>query len=73
MSEIIKLTNSEPPSSGGYENKEPPSSATTDASITMDCSEENKTEPEPPTPVTHKGKLLIDATACPQDIRALHL
>jgi hypothetical protein len=62
---IINLVNTNHPSSSGNENKEPPSSPGEDASTTTDFSQEKKTDPPP---ITHKGKLLIDATACPQDI-----
>lgn len=63
---IINLANTKHSSSSRNENKEPPSSPAEDASTTVDFSEEKETES--PTPITHKGKLLIDATACPQDI-----
>lgn len=62
---IIKLSDTKGQSSTGKDNKEPPTpSENTSAPAQQDA--EEKTEPM--APVTHKGKLLIDATACPQDI-----
>lgn len=62
---IILLASAKNPSPTGND-KEPPSSPSEDTSTPLDLSQEKKTEP--PAPITHKGKLLIDATACPQDI-----
>lgn len=62
--QIINTANGKKSSSG---NTEPPSSSPTEnTSSTVEDSQQDK--PEPPAPITHKGKLLIDATACPQDI-----
>ena len=61
---IIALANTKNQST---EKKDPPSSPTENASAPGGSPQENKAEPT--APITHQGKLLIDATACPQDIR----
>jgi IS5 family transposase len=61
---IIELANTKNQST---EKKGPPSSPIENAAATSDSSQENKLEST--SPITHQGKLLIDATACPQDIR----
>lgn len=48
------------------ENTEPPSSPTENTSCTVSDSQGKDTEGVEP--ITHQGKLLLDATACPQDI-----
>lgn len=58
---IINLSNTKNQST---EKKDPPSSSD-NSTTTVDSTQQK----ESITPVTHQGKLLIDATACPQDIR----
>lgn len=55
---IINLAHPKPPPS------EPPA-----ASVGASAEKEGEKKTEQPTVITHEGKLLIDATACPQDIR----
>jgi hypothetical protein len=67
---IIRLANvkNEPPPSA--KNQEPPCSSPENSSATHTSAEEIKTElPPSARTITHQGKLLMDATACPQDIR----
>lgn len=61
--QIINTANAKKPPS---DIAPPSSSATENTSSTVEYSQEK--EPEPAELITHKGKLLIDATACPQDI-----
>lgn len=63
--QIIKLANAKNQSS--TERKEPPLPPAETTSTTVDSSSV-EVEVELPAPITHKGNLLIDATACPQDI-----
>lgn len=46
------------------DDKVPPSPPSANTSTTVDTAEKKK----PESPVTHKGKIIVDATACPQDI-----
>ena len=62
---IIALANAKNQST---EKKDTPSSPAEDTSAPESLSQDNKPEPTS-SPTTHHGKLLIDATACPQDIR----
>jgi len=63
---ILRLAHS-PPQSSSVEKQEPPS-PTSENSVTSTEVVAEK-ESEQPAAITHEGKLLIDATACPQDIR----
>ncbi|MFM8912777.1 MAG: IS5 family transposase [Flammeovirgaceae bacterium] len=58
----LSLTTSQP-STG---EKEPPAPTEETTSVSVATAEENKQQAQPP--VGHKGKLIVDATACPQDI-----
>jgi hypothetical protein len=61
--EIINTANAKKSSP---EDTDPPSSSSTEATSSTDEGSREK-NPEPAA-LTHKGKLLMDATACPQDI-----
>lgn len=64
---IINLANTKtqwPP----VQKQEPPSSPSENFTTSTDVAGEKKSE-QPVVAITHEGKLLIDATACPQDIR----
>ena len=62
---IINLANTR--ASSPVQKQEPPSPPSENSAPTVDAQQEKKTEQSPA--ITHEGKLLIDATACPQDIR----
>lgn len=65
---IIKLGNTEnqPPLSS---KKQEPPCPPENSSATQTSSEEKQTESPAASTITHQGKLLMDATVCPQDIR----
>ena len=56
----LSVTQSHPSDEG----KDPPAPPSENTSSSIDTAEERK----PETPVTHKGKVIVDASACPQDI-----
>lgn len=68
---IINLANAKVPSSSAQESSPPPSeNSTPTVEPTQDVpAEQAGKKTAQSTAITHEGKLLIDATACPQDIR----
>jgi len=67
MNERIIHLATTPTQSPPVVRQEPPSPPSESSAPSKDIEEEKK--PSPSTIITHEGKLLIDATACPQDIR----
>ena len=67
---IISLANTKNDASPPSKDQGPPCAPPEDPSTAVVNSEEKKTESQlPASAITHHGKLLMDATACPQDIR----